>query len=160
MNIVWLISSFSGQLKYHKNVIFDLGSLMNWILWVYFALGISAIHWWINSKINRLHALNWMMHISYSLDHKGLLCVGGTFLYVESPTKVDSFLWFFVWFFMTCFSKICNLFKNFNSTKIHYCKCAAWLQSSFCLLPPQPHITGAPPWLIVDLPNLQFVKKL
>jgi hypothetical protein len=32
--------------------------------------------------------------------------------------------------------------------KIQYCKCAAWLQSFFQLLPPQPHITDMPPWLI------------
>jgi len=66
-------------------------------------------------------------------------------MYVESPTKVDSFFMTFCMIFYDFFSIIYNLLKNFNSTKIQYCKCAAWLQSSFHLLQPQPHITGAPP---------------
>jgi len=37
------------------------------------------------------------------LDCKGLLCVGGAFTYVESPTKVDSFFMTFCMFFYDCF---------------------------------------------------------
>jgi hypothetical protein len=54
----------------------------------------------------------------------------------------------FCMIFYDFFSIICSFLKNFNSTKIQYYKCAAWLQSSFCLLPLQPHITGMPSWLI------------
>jgi hypothetical protein len=45
--------------------------------------------------------------ISQLLDCKGLLCVGGALVYVESPIKVDSFFPFFkrVYSFFLDFSK-------------------------------------------------------